>query len=98
MKIKDLEIGKTYYVSDIVLNINTSPKFLLLAKEETQYICKVLDLGKANNRTKGEVFYKDLKSLSIFEDCFFEFKLNPEQLTALRSLTENYDYLYQKWN
>ena len=27
-----------------------------------------------------------------------EFKLNPEQLTALRSLSENYDYLYQKWN
>lgn len=74
MKIKELEIGKVYYVSDIVLNMATSPKILLLAKEETQYIFKVLDLGMANNRTKGEVFYKDLKGLSIFEDCFFEIK------------------------
>jgi hypothetical protein len=72
MKIKDLEIGKVYYVSDDDLNIKTSPKILLLAKEKTQYLFEVRDLGVADSRNKGEVFWKDLNSLSIFEDCLFE--------------------------
>lgn len=73
MKIKDLEIGKVYYVSDGLLNISNSPKLLLLDKEPSQYLFKVLELGFANKRIVGEVFWKDLDSLSIFEDCLFEY-------------------------
>lgn len=73
MKIKDLEIGKIYFVIDGILNITNSPKLLLLDKENTQYLFKVIELGMGNKRIKGEVFWKDLDSLSIFEDCLFEY-------------------------
>ena len=72
MKIKDLEIGKVYYVSYGLLTIETSPKLLLLDKEDTQYLFKVWSIGMGTKRCNGEVFWKKLNELSKFEDCFFE--------------------------
>jgi PhoH-like ATPase len=74
MKIKDLEIGKVYYVSDDDLNIKTSPKIRLLAKEKTQYlfdsgIIEFAPMAFIRGRTFNNAFlyYDECQNISIHE-------------------------------